>query len=63
MCVHDAGYTFKSHLGCIHVLAIVNSAVMNIRIRVSFGIMAFSGYIPRYIPGLCDHMVVSFLIS
>ena len=49
MCVyvHEARYTFKSHLLCFHVLAIVNSAVMNTRIHVSFGIMAFSGYIPR----------------
>ena len=47
VCMHEGRYTFKSHLVCFHVLAIVNSAVMNTRIHVSFGIMAFSGYIPR----------------
>ena len=35
------------HLGCFHVLAIVNSAAMNIRVQVSFWIMVFSGYMPR----------------
>ena len=33
-------------LGCLHVLAIVNSAVMNIGVHVSFSVMIFSGYIP-----------------
>ena len=35
------------HLGCFHVLAIVNSAAVNIGIHVSFGIMIFSKYMPR----------------
>ena len=35
------------HLGCFHVLAIVNSAAMNIRVRVSFRIIVLSGYMPR----------------
>ena len=34
-------------LGCFHVLANVNSAVMNIGVCVSFRIMFFSGYIPK----------------
>ena len=34
------------HLGCFHNLAVVNSAAMNIEIRVSFWIMVFSGYMP-----------------
>ena len=34
------------HLGCFHVLAIVNSAAMNIVVHVSFWIIAFSGYMP-----------------
>ena len=35
------------HLGCFHVLAIVNSAAMNIVVNVSFQSMTFSGYMPR----------------
>ena len=35
------------HLGCFHVLAIVNSAAVNIGIRVSFSILVSSGYVPR----------------
>ena len=35
------------HLGCFHVLAIVNSAAVNIGVHVSFQIMVFSGYMPR----------------
>ena len=34
------------HLGCFHVLAIVNSAVMNKGIHVSFSILLSSGYMP-----------------
>ena len=35
------------HLGCFHVLAIVNSAAMNTGIHVSFSILLSSGYMPR----------------
>ena len=35
------------HLGYFHVLAIVNSAAMNIRVCVSFQILFFSRYSPR----------------
>ena len=35
------------HLGCFHVLAIVNSAEMNIGVYVSFSILVSSGYMPR----------------
>ena len=35
------------HLGCFHVLAIVNSAAVNNGIHVYFSILVSSGYIPR----------------
>ena len=35
------------HLGCFHVLAIVNSAAMNNGIHVFLSILASSGYMPR----------------
>ena len=34
----------NEHLGCFHVLAIVNTAVMNTGVCVSFSIMVSSGY-------------------
>ena len=48
------------HLGCFHVLAVVNSATMHIGVHVSFQIMVFSRYISGM--GLLDHMVVLFLV-
>ena len=35
------------HLGCFHVVAVVNSAAMNIGVHVSFQIMAFSRYMSK----------------
>ena len=35
------------HLGCFHILAIVNSFAVNIGVPVYFWIMLFSGYMPR----------------
>ena len=50
------------HLCYFHVLAIVNSAVMNIEVRVSFQIRVLSGYVPkRGIAGSYGNSVFSFL--
>ena len=35
------------HLACFHVLVIVNSAAVSIRVHLSFQIIVFSGYMPR----------------
>ena len=34
------------HIGCFHVLAIVNSVAMNIGVHISFRIVVISGYMP-----------------
>ena len=50
------------HLGCFHILAVVNSAAVNIGVHVSFWIIFFffPGYMPRV--GLQGHMVALFLV-
>ena len=44
---HLYASSVNGHLGCFHVLAIVNSAAMNIDVHVSFWIMFICGYMPR----------------
>ena len=39
--------SIDGHLGCFHILAIVNSAAINIGVHVPFLIVLFSGYMPR----------------
>ena len=52
----------SGHLGCFHVLAIVNSTAMNTRVPVSFQIMVLSRYMPRSgIAGSYDNSIFSFL--
>ena len=54
----------NGHLGCFHVLAIVNSAAKNTGVHVSFWIIIFSGYIPRCeISGSYGGSIFSFLRS
>ena len=49
----------NGHFACFHVLAVLNSAVMNIVVHVSFQIMVFSRYIPRsWIAGLYDSSIL-----
>ena len=48
------------HLGRFHVLAIVNSAAINIGVYVSFSVLVSSGYMPR--SGVVGHMVLLFLV-
>ena len=52
------------HLGCFHVLAIVNSAAMNIGVHVSFLMLLSSEYMPRSgIAGSYGDFIPSFLRS
>ena len=54
--------SFDEHLSCFHVLAVVNSAAVNIGVHVSFRIMVFSRYMPRSgIAGSYGSSIVSFL--
>ena len=46
------------YLGCFHVLAIVNSATVNIQVHASFQIMAFFRYMSR-----CGIDPAIFLVS
>ena len=57
--IHSSA-SVDGHLGGFHVLAIVNSATVNIGVHVSFRIAVFSGYMP--VMGQLGHMVVLFLV-
>ena len=57
------------HLGCFHVLAIVNSAAVNNGIHVSFSVLVSSGYMSRsgiagsyggFIPGFLRNLYTVF---
>ena len=40
-------FSVSGQVGCFHVLAVVNSAAVNIGVHVSFQTMLFSRYMPR----------------
>ena len=49
-------------LGCLHILATVNSAAVNNEIYVSFSVLVSSGYMPRSgIAGSYGDFTTSFL--
>ena len=50
------------HLGCLHDLAIVSSAAVNIGVDVSFSVLVSSGYMPMSGIAGSYHMVVLFLV-
>ena len=54
--------SINGHLGCFHVVDIVNSAAMNTGVHVSFSLMVSSGYMPRSgIAGSYGGFIPSFL--
>ena len=60
---HDffACSSVEGRLFCFRVLAVVNSAAVNIEVRVSFEIVAFSKYIPGTgTAGPCDSLFLVF---
>ena len=51
------------HLGCFHVLPIVNSAAMNIWMHMSFSRKFLSGYMPKSgIAESCGSSIFSFIM-
>ena len=57
--IHSSVY---GHLGCFHVLAIMDSAAVNIGVHVYFSRRVLSGYMPRsWIAGSYDSSIFSFL--
>ena len=47
ICTISSFSSVDGHLGCFHVLDIVNSIAVNIGVDVSFRILLFFGYMPK----------------
>ena len=61
-CIFFIHYSADGHLGCFHILVIVNSAAMKPGVHISFQIMFVSGYMPRSgTVGSCGISFFSFL--
>ena len=55
ICIFFTHSSVDGHLGSFHVLAVINSAAMNVGVHVSIQIIVFSRYMPGM--GLQDHMI------
>ena len=62
----------NGYLGCFHVLAIVNSASVNIGVHVSFSVLVSAGYMPKsglaglyggFIPSYLRNSILSFIMA
>ena len=59
---HPFYLAVDGHLGCSHVLALVNSTIMNIWLHVSFLVIVLSEYMPKSgIAGSYGNYIFSFL--
>ena len=50
MCRYHSFFIHSSvdvHVGCFHILAIVNNATVNIGVHMSFSVLVSSGFMPR----------------
>ena len=58
LCIHSS---VGGRLGCLHILAVVNSAARNIEVQVSFQIIVLFGCVPRSgTAGSCASSIFSF---